>query len=213
LIKNIVIGFAGLAISGAAMAQTRPAATPEQRIYVGASLGQSKIKLDSADFSAAGFGAATTSTDDTDSAYKLYAGYNFNRVWAIEGGYADLGEATFSMAAPGASGQAKVENHSWFVAGKGTWAVTNQIGVFGKLGLTRNKSELSLTVSPAAAFGGAATGSNTRTNVLWGVGAEYAFNRNVGLRVEYEDFGKFGDQNNTGRSKTNLWSIGVTYAF
>lgn len=63
-------------------------------------------------------------------------------------------------------------------------------------------------------------GSSNKTALAWGVGAGYAFNKNIGVRVEYEDFGRAGDSNNgftvatkTSNSKPSLWSAGLQYTF
>lgn len=42
-----------------------------------------------------GFLASDTTIDDTDGAWKAFIGYRFNSFLAIEGGYVDLGKATF----------------------------------------------------------------------------------------------------------------------
>lgn len=183
--------------------------------YVGLSVGQSNTKFDSTDF--AGDARVARTDDKTDSAYKLFAGYRFSPTWAMEAGYADLGTPSVSFSNAFGSARASVDNSSWFIAGKGTFPVTATIGLFGKLGLTRNKSKLNYTTNFPGDTPGSAT--DTRSGLLWGIGAEYAFNRNLGLRFEYEDFGKFGkafdDASNsgTGRTKVNLWTVGLTYSF
>lgn len=183
--------------------------------YVGLSVGQSNTKFDSTDFS--GDPGVTRSEDKTDSAHKLFAGYRFDPTWAMEAGYADLGTPSVSFSNAFGSSRASIDNSSWFIVGKGTFPVTAPIGLFGKLGLTRNKSKLNYTTNfPGDA---PATATHTRSGLLWGIGAEYAFNRNLGLRFEYEDFGKFGKafddatDSGTGRTKANLLTVGLTYSF
>lgn len=76
--------------------------------YLGASVGQSSIDATSSEIEQGflvddGFVATGTSLDDTDTGWKGYLGYRFNRFFALEGGYADLGEAFFNttiVAAP-----------------------------------------------------------------------------------------------------------------
>jgi OOP family OmpA-OmpF porin len=177
-----------------------------QSSYIGLSAGQTTTKLDSADFAA---GGATVSDDKTDSAYKLYAGYRFSPVWGVEGGYADLGKASRQFTSPGLVERATVDNSAWFLAAKATFAVTPTIGLFGKLGVSRNQTESSFS-SPLPGESG--TSKHTRNGTIAGLGAEWAWTRNVGVRFEYEDFGKFGNQS-TGRSKVHLWTVGLTYAF
>jgi OOP family OmpA-OmpF porin len=208
-------------VVAAALAFAAPACFAQQflqKTYVGVSGGQSNTKLNNTDF--AGAAGSTRSDDKNDTAYKLFAGYRFTPNWAIEGGYADLGKARRVFTSATGTQTANVENSAWFAAGKGTLWATPTLGVFGKLGLTRNMSDLGITTAtvPATA-GGSAT--HTRTGTLFGAGVEWAWMSNVSLRVEYEDFGNFGNQTSatcvtvceTGRSRTNLFSVGLTYSF
>ncbi|MHB1241067.1 MAG: hypothetical protein ACYC18_11270 [Gammaproteobacteria bacterium] len=85
----------GMLLLGAGLA-----ATPLVRAegYVGVNLGQSDWHASSGDLDAALAGAGVTaisSVDDTDFAYKLFAGYRFNPNFALEGGYVDLGSLRF----------------------------------------------------------------------------------------------------------------------
>jgi len=84
-----VAGFAPLAVSA------------QSSWYVGASAGQSSIDATSADVESGfladdGFIARNTTLDKTDAGGKAYLGYRFNRFLAAEGGYVDLGKASFN---------------------------------------------------------------------------------------------------------------------
>ncbi|HEU5282508.1 MAG TPA: outer membrane beta-barrel protein, partial [Burkholderiales bacterium] len=61
-------------------------AQDEAGFYVGGGIGQSELK-DACD----GDGLTVTDCDDTDTAWKLFAGYWFNKYFAVEGGYIDFG--------------------------------------------------------------------------------------------------------------------------
>lgn len=66
-------------------------------------------------------------------------------------------------------------------------------------------------------LGSTASDSNNRSRVLYGVGAEYNVTKQIGIRLEYEDFGTFGSQitptTGTGRTNTSMWSAGMAYKF
>lgn len=212
--KAKLLGIALAFASTAAFAQANLAGA-----YIGGSLGQSRTSFSASNFSA-GSALVSESQDKTDTAWKAFVGYNFTRNWAVELGYADLGEPEYKYSGTGAlagfNGRARVENSAWFLAGKGTLPIANNFAAFGKVGLSRNKSEATASTNSAALdalLGTPSSASKSKTRVLWGLGAEYAFNRNIGLRLEYEDFGKFGASNTTGETKTRLWSVGLTYAF
>ena len=68
--------------------------------YIGFGIGPSKAKIHDARISEqlAGSGLATTSIDDDDKdvAFKLFGGHKFNRNFAVEGGYFNLGKFGFT---------------------------------------------------------------------------------------------------------------------
>ena len=64
----------------------------ESGAYLGAALGQSKLKEWCDTGGSAGI--TLTSCEDTETAWKLFAGYRFNRYLAVEGSYIDWGETT-----------------------------------------------------------------------------------------------------------------------
>src|SRR4051812_44121534 len=204
--KKIHLLAASFAVAGSSCFAQAPQFLASS--YIGLSAGQSTTKIDG------NFGAGGQYGDDkTDSAYKIYGGWRFNPMWALEGGYADFGKAhrTLTPVAPTpGTATGTVDNSAWFFAGKGTFAVTPNVGIFGKAGVTRNHTKASFvsTIAPATQR----LGNKTKTGPMIGVGVEYALNRNMGLRFEFEDFGKFGDSG-TLDSKVHLWSAGLTYAF
>lgn len=68
--------------------------------YVGASVGQAWIdastgEIDNAFVLDDAFVASGTTLDDSDTGWKAYVGYRFNTFFAVEGGYVDLGKASF----------------------------------------------------------------------------------------------------------------------
>lgn len=92
-----------LVISGAlcGLLTTVPVAASHADWYVGANVGQSSIDASGDEIEQAfliddDFVASGTTLDKTDTGWKGYIGYRFIRFLSLEGGYADLGEATFS---------------------------------------------------------------------------------------------------------------------
>src|SRR5262245_16219151 len=76
--------------------------------YAGVGFGQTKVDLDKEadalrnDLVAGGATAFTVSTDDTDTGFKIFGGYEVNQHFAVEAGFANLGKAKLSanVAAP-----------------------------------------------------------------------------------------------------------------
>src|SRR3990170_8542390 len=67
--------------------------------YAGGSVGRAWADIDgrriTRELQAAGFATTSISQDQRDTAFKLFSGYRFNKYFALEGGYFDLGEFSF----------------------------------------------------------------------------------------------------------------------
>jgi OOP family OmpA-OmpF porin len=211
-------GIIAIAATGAAVAQAKPApaAQPFKPFYIGGGAGWAKLDLETSDFPNSGTidlggtvgTVAFNSTRDEDSfGWKAFAGWRFNQYLALEAGYVDLGRANVQYTVPGLTGQAdlKVTDHAWTVAGVGTFPVGYNISLLGKLGVALHYTKTSANVSVPGASAGASE-SDHRAGFLWGLGAAYDFNPNIGVRVEYENFGTAGESENTGRMSTSLVS-------
>ncbi|MFT3859689.1 MAG: outer membrane beta-barrel protein [Aquabacterium sp.] len=88
--------FAGVIALACGMAQ----AQSNSPLYIGGTIGQSKISVDFPGF------------DETDTGYKIYGGYQINPNFALELGYANFGEASHSF-------PAKFEADAFYGAGCG----------------------------------------------------------------------------------------------
>src|SRR3954471_8968815 len=97
-VKNAALGLisvAALSVPSITMAQstmdsmTKAVTGPESGWLVGGSIGQSKNNLSC---------PAGSSCDDSDTAFRVFGGYNFNKNFGAELGYADLGKFTASGA-------------------------------------------------------------------------------------------------------------------
>ena len=161
-----------------------------QQTYAGISVGQSTQK---AEVSGAG------SLKDDDTAFKLLAGYQFDRNWGIEAGYVHHGETGV-----GNNPRVTSKPQSFYVAGTATLPLENNFSLFAKLGASYNRTKFAVT--------GFGSDTENHTSVLAGVGAAYAFTANVSGVVEYEHFGKLV-KDDGGSLKAHVWSIGVRTSF
>lgn len=195
------------------------AGAAEQGWYLGLSGGETRSDLGGSDldstWSSQGF-TASSSVDNTDNGWKLYAGYNYSKYFAVEGGWVDLGKVSFNStvsAAPAGysagtlNGDVKTKG-GVFLDAVGTLPLQNNFSVFGKLGLYDIETELN-----ASGTSGTVNNSETRAGYKYGVGAGYDFARNFGARLEWERFNKVGDKNKTGEADIDLLSVGLTYKF
>ena len=167
--------------------------------YVGAGIVGSRYNFDV---------PVTSATDDhsgNKASGKIFAGYNIDKTFAVEGGYTDFGSQSYNYTLNGANGHLESDSHSFYVAGKATMPVNEQFNVFGKLGVSRNHNSVEAT-GVAAPYG-----SSGNKNALYAsVGGEYALNKNVSLSLEYEHYGK--NDNVLGR-KTGAITGGLRYNF
>ena len=171
-----------------------------QNWYAGAGIGQSKAK--DACTGAAALGVAC---DDTDTATKIFGGYQFNKNFAVEVGYADLGKATASV--PGVSGEWKAT--TWDILAVGILPINQQFSVLGKIGMASWSLDASLTALGV----GSATQSASGTDVTYAVGVQYDFNDKVGLRAEWQTYSNVGDENTTGQSDVSVIGASVLFRF
>ncbi|MBB5605611.1 MULTISPECIES: porin family protein [unclassified Janthinobacterium] len=134
---------------------------------------------------------------------KIYAGYDIDKTWAVEGGYADFGSKDYNYITSAGSGAVKSDSHGYYLAGKATMPVSEKLGVFGKLGVARVNTGLT-----GSGLSTGITGDN-KTGVYASVGAQYAINEKVSLTAELEHFGKSADQGN----KATGLALGARYNF
>jgi OOP family OmpA-OmpF porin len=130
-------------------------------------------------------------------------GYKFHPNIAVEGGYAPLGETSASVL----GGNVTAEANAWDIEGVGSWGLGNNFSVFGKLGFYNAEVKL----------GGVASGKKTTTDLLYGLGGQYDFNRNLGLRLEWTRYSGVKSPDvagfSTGDNDIDVLSVGALWRF
>ncbi|HKA45825.1 MAG TPA: porin family protein [Burkholderiales bacterium] len=185
--------------------------------YVGGGLGQSRADIDEAGINFAftsigGITSAATTSDKSDFGWKLFGGYQINRNFAVEGGYASLGKfGTVTRTTPPGtfSGEIKVENN-WFGDVLGIVPLGNNFSAFGRVGLVYSETKVNLTgVGPG---GTAGIGSKDNDwNWKAGLGVGYEFTNQLGLRGEWERY-RVSDGLG-GHGDVDLFSASLRYKF
>jgi OOP family OmpA-OmpF porin len=130
-----------------------------------------------------GGGVGEAKTDTRETSWKVYGGYQFTPTWGLELGYNDLGKYR----------GADIESYT--VAGTGTIPLNERWSLIGKVGAAENRPDV---------------GGN-RTALLLGIGVGYTLNKNMAVRLEYEDFGKLADASSSPRGK-NV-GLSLKYSF
>jgi OmpA-OmpF porin, OOP family len=183
--------------------------------YGGVSLGRSVEQLGGGaiDGALANQGLASSSSlDHHGTSYNLFAGYEINPNFAVEGGYVNLGRFDFSsaVAAPAADTvSGRYEAKGVDAAAVGILPFADKWSAFGKAGLLYAKTSLDAESTGAVAVSGA---NHWGTSPLLGAGIGYDLTRNVSLRAEWDRYFSVGDSS-TGKGDIDQYTVGVAYRF
>jgi OmpA-OmpF porin, OOP family len=180
---------AALGIAAATLALPAAAQMSMSSGYIGGSLGQSNFKAD----------CGGIDCDKKDTSFRIFGGYQFTPNIAAELGYTDLGKLKVDL---GPFGSGDVSATAWDLSGVFTWPIANQFGVFGRIGFARVEAK------PGGVLGG---DSETKTGLTWGLGGSYDFNRNLGLRLEFQRFR--ADAGGGDTADIDNLSLGVVWRF
>ena len=192
LVLGVAVGLAGVP---AARAQSALGG-PDAAWYAGGAVGQSSNALCKQPF---GVGVC----DDSDTAYRIFAGYQVNRYLALEFGYHQLGDTTLSSAGLTQT----VESKAFDLVAVGNLPVAQRFGVYGKLGLYRASLDFSSNLP------GVANQSFDNTGLTYGVGVQYDVTPRLGLRAEWQQFANMGGGIFISNSNIDLTSIGAIWRF
>lgn len=184
--------------------------------YVGGALGGSQQHLGGGQIDNALSNQGLTSSssiDKSDTSLRLFGGYQFNRNFALEGGYVNLGKFNYSstVSAPAAdtvNGHLSV--HGADLAAVGMLPLGEQFGLFGKAGAFYAQTKLSESSGGAVAVGDQ---SHNSTSPLLGAGLNYDITKKVAVRGEVDRYFRVGDSGSTGRGDIDQYTVGVAYRF
>ena len=185
-----ISGTLGLAI--AAVLASSPAAAAEPGWYGGINAGQSMATIDderiTRNLLGQGFTAVSIADDDRDTGFKVFGGYQFNRHFALEGGYFNLGEFGYTATTTPAgtlTGDIKLQGVNLDLLG--IVPFTEKLSAFARVGVIHAEAKdtftgtgLVLVTDPSP--------STRDTNYKFGVGLQYDFTEKVGMRIEAERY-------------------------
>lgn len=143
---------------------------------------------------------APSSCDPEDTGYKGYVGYQINRWLGFEAGYADLGKTkavinggNFEFKATGIPVQVTLG-----------WQWDNGFGVFGKVGAVFWEAKGNFT---------GVSQTENGVGFAGGVGVQWFFTKNFGVRAEIEAFPDVGKETTSGQADISLLTAGVVIKF
>jgi OOP family OmpA-OmpF porin len=211
------VALAALSIGAALFGTSGPARAQADWYgwYIGVTLGASNANITQEAVPVTGATSAIFLTDSRDPGFKVFAGHRFNPYFAVEGGFASLGEfqATTQVLAPTTGTlNADIRVIGLYADAVGILPVGYGFSAFAKLGVL-----LSETRTTRSTFGTVTTAANANAsidqpNLSYGLGLQYDFQKNVTLRFVWERYVKLGDAN-TGEFNIDLYSGGLLFRF
>jgi OmpA-OmpF porin, OOP family len=203
-----VVSLATATVCAATVMLLSHADAQEVGVYVAGDIGQSKYAISAKDAGLLGGGVAI---DQKDTQSGFAVGGQLNKTFAVELGYTDFGKAKISGTGAIPCSPAIVCLPALFpVSGDGraksthlsllsSVPVTEAVSIFGRVGASRTD------LSTLAQVGSArATTGEKKTEVIYGFGAAYAFNKNVDATLEWK---KLND------TDVDAFSVGLRYRF
>ena len=182
----------------------------------GLSVGQSIANIDDVSIrrQLANTGLTNVSMDvhDRENAFKIFAGYQFNNYFSLEGGIFNLGRFSYTaFTAPEGTLNGSIKLSGINLDAVLTLPLTKRFSAFGRAGVHYTEAKDSFR-STGAVVG--ATNQNPEKidgNYKVGLGLQYDFNDSVGMRGEWEKIRINDAVNNFG--DINMYSVGLVVKF
>lgn len=200
---------------GAALFGASGPARAQAHWYIGVTLGASNANITQEAVPVTGATSTIFLTDSRDPGFKVFAGYRFNRYFAVEGGYAWLGEfqATTQVTAPTTGAlNADIRVIGLYIDAVGMLPVGDRFAAFAKVGVLGSETRTFRSTSGTVTSGSNTNASTDQANLSYGLGVQYDLEKNVTLRFVWERYIKVGDVN-TGEFNIDLYSGGLLFRF
>lgn len=183
--------------------------------YLGGNVGQSSVDIDDERIIGGllGSGFVTTSfTDDNrDLGYKLFAGYQINPHFSLEGGYFDLGKFGFTaVTQPLGTLTGTIKLRGVNVDLLGMLPITQRFSAFGRVGVNYAEAKDTFAGTGAANVLNPRR-KNSEAHYKFGVGLQYDFTQHLAMRIEAERYRIDDAVGNKGDA--DLISAGLVFHF
>ena len=187
--KLCLLSLAGL---GSLLSVTAANAQIDSYFYGGAGLGQSNAQIDELRISnrliSEGANQTSITKDESNIAYKVFGGYQFNRNFALEGGYFNLGQFGFqSTTVPLGSytGQIKLQGVNLDLVG--TLALNERWSAIARVGAQYANARDSFSSTGAVRIPNANPSKNA-ANYKVGLGVQYEVSPSMLVRADAERY-------------------------
>ncbi|MFZ1377359.1 MAG: OmpA family protein [Geothrix sp.] len=204
-----------LGLVALALIASTPIQAQDSGWYAGFNVGKTKAKIDDEKITSgivgAGFTVTSIQDHDDGTGFKVFGGYQFNKYFAFEGGYFDLGKLGYEAATlplGALNGQIKVKGFNFDAVLN--LHFTEKFSAFGRVGLTNAEAKDSFTGTGAVVVLNPDP-SERATNVKFGAGLQYDFTRSFGMRAEIERYRINDAVGNKG--DIDMLSLGMLFRF
>jgi len=213
--KKVTKTIGTLGLVGCTVIASSFAMADDSGWYVGANVGQTRAKIDDARITAQLLGNGKTLTsitdDNRDTGYKLFGGYRYNKNFAVEAGYFDLGQFGFtSTTTPLGTLAGTIRLKGFNIDAVGILPITEKFSAFGRVGLNYAQARDAFTGTGSVVVLDP-TPSKRDTNLKLGLGLQYDFTESLGMRAEGERY-RINDAVGN-RGDINMYSLGLVYRF
>ena len=204
-----------IAAFGFALLASETAAAADSGWYIGANAGQSRANIDDEAIEADLLAARLTTIDMTDHdrhfGFKGFGGYQFNRYFALEGGYFELGKFGFdALTNPPGSLHGKIKIKGADLDLVGFIPFNSRVAAFGRIGAIYSEAKGSYSTTGAVNVLDPDF-RKRKANYKFGFGLQFNFVDALGMRVEAERYRIDDGVGNDG--DIDLVSIGMIYRF
>jgi OmpA-OmpF porin, OOP family len=165
--------------------------------YIGIGIGQSKAKG-----ACDGVAGPGVTCDDTDTGGKILGGYQLSRNFALELGYADLGQAKATFAG---SGSFTLGAKGFEFTGIGMLPIGERFSILARAGLFSWKVDF----KDGTGLIGSANASGT--DLTYGFGLKFDFTKDFAIRGEWQRYKDVGDLDTTRQSDVDFVGISLVY--
>jgi OOP family OmpA-OmpF porin len=179
--------------------------------YGGLNIGPSSASIDDdrirSGLTTRGFTTTSIDDDDSDFGWKILAGRKFNRHFAVEGGYFNLGEFGYTAHTTGGNQTGATKFQGLNLDAVGILPLSQKFAALGRIGLTYTEAK--------GTFSGVGVDDpspkKSEGNYKVGAGLQYDFTNSLGMRAEWERYRVNDAVGNKG--SVDMLTVGLVYIF
>jgi OOP family OmpA-OmpF porin len=184
--------LSAISLCGLSLLASNCFAQEQPYYYGGVSVGQSQTNLEADHITQTqignGFTIDSIKRDEKDTAYKLFGGYQFNRFYALEGGFFYLGKPHFTAnTTPTGTLNGQTKMQGWNLDVVGTLPMTDRLSALARVGLLYTTTTATFT-GTGAVVPAEANPRRTQTSYKGGVGLQYEISPSFLVRAEFERY-------------------------